>query len=355
MVTTMSRHNYRILFVLFSAFLVPEVDTFALHPSYDKRGRCGRHAKLIVTTRPPLRRMSLAAAIITPVGPFCPFRSVSLADAHEPRGAEAMRQNAANSSPTFDGLAEEISRIQQESAIGVTPQPDRLRAAADRIERAVDQWEGLLAQQRSSPDFQTKELTKLTETHLGNHGLSVRRIVSLLRWQGGSMRALADGLPPPTPPPDLDLKAMMQEAMQDNGVSSTKDGKRPSISAMQAAQRVTACPFDPDSFGADATRQEYGQLVSDHSDLIGFGARYNEFDPLGKLSYLEQIEKIEERWDSFCARYELSNESLNAEYLKQCEQYLTSYKWTVDEFRVLLKQSHDLMKGDAESERDRIR
>ena len=278
---------------------------------------------------------------LTPVGPFCPFHSTASLEM-EPR-VEQMQQ----ATPDF---AAELSRIQQEMMMGQTPDADRLRKLADDIDVAVDQWEGLLTRLRITPDFQTKEYAKLTDAHLKAHGVSPQAIASMMRWQSGCMRSLADNTPPPMPPPDLDLEALVNDARKNRG--SEKEDKTPSISAMQAAEKITASPFDPEEFESEPIKQEYKQLIMDHSNLIEFGSKYDDFDPLGKLSFLDQIEAIEERWDAFFFRFKLMN-SLNKEFIEQCEQFLASMKLTEGEYRELLKESHRLMRLDAERERDR--
>lgn len=162
------------------------------------------------------------------------------------------------------------------------------------------------------------------------------------------MKAMADNTPPPMPPPSIDLQALMQQA-QDGTQKSP-----PTIRAMKdAAESITASPFDPEVVFRDSplVEEEYKKLVLDHSKLITFGATYADFDPLGKLAYLDEIEKIEERWESFFFRFKLMGK-INEEYKKQCDIYLASMNMGESEFRELLSKSHQLMRQDAERERD---
>ncbi|KAG7355086.1 DUF1825 domain containing protein [Nitzschia inconspicua] len=122
---------------------------------------------------------------------------------------------------------------------------------------------------------------------------------------------------------------------------------------MQAAEKITASPFDPEELESEPIKQEYKKLIMDHSNLIEFGSHYDDFDPLGKLSFLDQIEAIEERWDAFFFCFKLMD-SLNKEYIEQCENFLSSMKLNEDEYRELLSESHRLMRLDAERERDRM-
>ena len=120
---------------------------------------------------------------------------------------------------------------------------------------------------------------------------------------------------------------------------------------MQAAESITANPFDPSQLESETIKDEYKKLVLDHSNAIEFGGKYDDFDPLGKLAYLDEIEKIEERWESFFFRFKLMN-AINEDYKKQCDQFLASMSMTEDDFRKLLKKGHDLMRKDAERERN---
>ncbi|GAX27793.1 hypothetical protein FisN_13Hh100 [Fistulifera solaris] len=274
---------------------------------------------------------------VTPVGPFCPFRSSSSIEL-EPK-MEAI--NAAG--PEF---AKEMTKIQLDMSIGEMPDPERLHRVADGLEQAVDQWESLVARLRLSSDFQTREYAKLTQAHLQSHGMTVDGIASMIRWQAGCMRAMANNTPPPMPPANMDLEQLMNNSNQ-------QQREKPSITAMAAAEAITATPFSKNSpaFDAPNVKQEHDALCRDHRNLIEFGAKYDSFDPLGKLYYLDEIEKIEDRWDVFFTRFKLMGQ-LDATYLQQCDRFLASMGMNEEEYRKLLKQSHALMRAEAEAERN---
>jgi len=274
---------------------------------------------------------------LTPIGSFCPFRSKA-AEAIDPKMDEIQ-----STSPDF---ATEMTRFQLDLQNGVTPEPERLRSVAAGIDQAVDQWRNIVTRLKISPDFQTKEYAKLTQAHLSNHGMSLESVGSMMRWQAGCMRAMADNTPPPMPPRDLDLSKMMDQAQQEEKAS-------PSISAMAAAEQITSKPFDPEALENDVVKEEYEALCRDHSSLIEFGGKYDSFDPLGKIRFLDEIEKIEERWDVSFARFSLMGE-LNKEYMEQCTEFLLSMSMDEEEYRHLLKRAHQIMRADAEAERSRL-
>jgi hypothetical protein len=107
-----------------------------------------------------------------------------------------------------------------------------------------------------------------------------------MKWQSGCTKAMADNTPPPMPPPDLDLMKMMEQ--------SNTDTPPPSITSMTSAEKITATPFsdDSDMFDSPTVRDEYKQLCEDHANLIEMGASYSNFDPSGKIAYIDEIERL---------------------------------------------------------------
>jgi hypothetical protein len=274
---------------------------------------------------------------VTPIGPFCPFRS-SAAVSMEPK-MEAM-------SAAGPKLHEDIARVQLDMQTGQMPDPERLIKVAEGLEAAVHQWETLHARLRLSQDFQTREFGKLTQAHLEAYGVTVTGLVAMMRWQSGCMKAMARNTPPPMPPRELDLAKMMAQD------SNRKPA--PSVAAMTAAEKINRPPFSPNSkvFDSPNVKGEYEALCRDHMALVEFGGNYETFDPLGKLRYLDEVEKIEERWDIFFARFKLLGE-LDAAYIDQCNEFLASMGMTEDDYRKLLKKCHQIMREEAEIERNR--
>lgn len=247
-------------------------------------------------------------------------------------------------------FAVEMTRLQADMQVGVTPDPDRLRSVANQLTSAVDEWETLIARLRLSSDFQTREYAKLTQAHLTAHDQTVEQVAAMMRWQADCMRAMADQQAPPMPPPEVDLAKMMEQAQ------STDPSKQPpSMAAMAAAEKITSTPFTGKeaAFSSPTVDEEYKALCRDHMQLIEFGAKYADFDPAGKLIYLDQIEAIEERWDVFFTRFKLMG-ALNPEYQKQCKSFLASMSLDETQYRELLKTAHELMRQEAERERNMV-
>jgi hypothetical protein len=179
-------------------------------------------------------------------------------------------------------------------------------------------------------------------------GTTVERIRDMMLWQGSCMRAMADNTPPPMPPPTLDLQALMQQAQHES------QNPPPTIRGLRdAAESITASPFQPETAFKDSpmVEYEYKELLLDHSKLIDFGANYAEFDGLGKLAYLDEIDKIQDRWESFFFRFKLMGK-INEEYKKQCDYFLSSMNMNEGDFHSLLTKAHMMMRQDAEGERE---
>jgi hypothetical protein len=254
------------------------------------------------------------------------------------------------STETQKDFATEMTRLQLDMTIGKMPDPTRLRTVASGIKAAVDDWENLLARLNLSNDFQTREYAKLTQAHLKKHGQSSEEIAVMMRWQAQCMLAMADNKPPPYPPADVDIMKLMNESKANEGAGA--GGQPPSLAAMTAAEKITSTPFNGDeaAFESETVREEYEALCRDHSSLIDFGASYATFDPMGKLAYLDEVEKIEERWEIFFARFSLLGQ-LNQDFVRQCDAFLMSMGLTEDDFRDLLKRTHAIMREDAQRER----
>ena len=283
---------------------------------------------------------SCSLSALTPVGPFCPFRSKAALEIDP-------KMDAMHSTTVEADFATEMSRFQLDLQMGQTPDPNRLKKVAEGIDAAVDQWENLITRLRLSQDFQTREYAKLTQAHLSDHGVTIEGIGNMMRWQSGCMRAMANNLPPPMPPPDLDLTKMMNGANANN--------PPPSVSAMSQAEQITSNPFEGNekAFESSQVKEEYEKLCRDHMNLIEFGGKYDTFDPLGKLRFLDEIEKIEERWDIFFSRFSLMG-ALNKEYIEQCNAFLSGMGMDEEKYRKLLKTAHRIMREDAEAERNKL-
>eukprot|EP00929_Paragymnodinium_shiwhaense_P108495 TRINITY_DN74810_c0_g1_i1.p1 TRINITY_DN74810_c0_g1~~TRINITY_DN74810_c0_g1_i1.p1 ORF type:complete len:374 (-),score=29.12 TRINITY_DN74810_c0_g1_i1:6-1073(-) len=300
-----------------------------VRPGYERRAisnpcRPGRRP----WQRLPPRNALSSADVVTPIGPFCPFRSEACRlDGMTGMGMGELSKDA----PEF---ATEMARMQFEFQMGQEPDKDRVRFLAGELEKSYKNWEMLLGRLQLSDDFQSREYFMLTQTHLARQGKKVTDVGGVVKHQIAMMRAFANNEPPPMPPPDVDLSAPTQGSP-----------------ASMSPPSITADPFDgKEDFGSDIVNKEYVELCRDHSQLIKLGEQYGTFDPLGKIAFLDQLERIEERWDVFYGRSALMGE-LSLEFRHQSEEFLTAMGLGAGEFRKLLEQTHQTMRQRAEEER----
>mmetsp|Transcript_15220 Transcript_15220/g.21706 ORF Transcript_15220/g.21706 Transcript_15220/m.21706 type:complete len:301 (+) Transcript_15220:101-1003(+) len=281
---------------------------------------------------------AVASMVVTPVGPFCAFRSAAVL---------ALDSKMSRLERTTPDFASDMARIQKEMEIGRMPNPEQLLSAASGLEEAVEDWEELMTRLRISPDFQTKEYAKLTQAHLERYGQTIEGIGEMMRWQGGVMRAMAKNIPPPLPPPGvIDLMKVT--------TNTNINGKPPSLTNMVNARYISSKPFQSEEkvfLENPNVKSEYESLCRDHAGLIEMGGSYAQFDPAGKLVFLDQMEALEERWDIFFARFSLMG-MIDPTFVKECDAFLSSMNLDEQSFRSLLKRAHECMREDAQRERN---
>ena len=290
----------------------------------------------VAATNPPSR------AQVTPIGPFCPFKSSACADG-SPIG-EAMTGLTQIDMPKF---AAEMARLQLTMQTGGEPDVARVRSLADDLVRAEGEWRTVLQRMRLSSDFQSREYFKLTQAFAERQGESLESMCLAMRWQADNMRAFADGMPPLSPPPGLNLEKMMMQQQQPGGAAAANP-----MAQVSAAQAVDSTPFTgrEAAFESDVVREEYEGLCRDHAATVKLGEMYGSFDPLGKLAFLDALEAIEGRWDVFFSRFALMG-ALNPTFKEQTDAFLSSMGMDASTYREVLREAHDIMRKEAEQER----
>ena len=275
---------------------------------------------------------------ITPVGPFCPFRS----EATKLDGAvDSGMGSLASKSQSFMA---DMARLQLDSQMGTEPDPAKVEAVANEVAAALEEWELLMARLRLSTDFQSREYFKLTEAHLSGQGQSLQAIGLAMRWQVDAMRAFAKGQMPPMPPAGLDLEAMSRQQEQGGGGGMA--------GALGGPPAIDTTPFDgsESAFESPVVKEEYEALCREHAALVSLGASYGSYDALGKLAFLDALDAVEGRWDIFFTRFSLVG-ALNADFKRQSDAFLQSMGLSPQSFRALLGKAHQMMRDEAEAER----
>lgn len=233
-----------------------------------------------------------------------------------------------------------MARVQLEAQMGQQPDRARVGELSQKMLAAHGEWEALLGRWKLSDDFQTREYLAMTRCHADDCGIGLEDMAKLVRWQAECMQAFAAQGVPPMPPAGIDMgKVAASSAAQPGGMGS-----------MLAAQ-VDAEPLDPNLFDSDIVRDEYEALVRDHEALIRLGEKYGGFDGLGKLAFLDQLDAVESRWDTFFARASLMR-AVRPAFTEQCDEYMRALGLRdTDGFRELLGRAHDSMRAEAERER----
>ena len=285
--------------------------------------------------------LALPANIVTPIGPFCPFRSTAA-----PELDGKMAGLTETMMPTF---AAEMARIQLTMQTGGEPDKARVRELADQLTTAHDEWMALMTRMQGATDFQLREYFRMTTAWGARQGEDLATIGLMMRWQADNMRSYADGGNPVMPPPGLDLEKLMK--MEQQGANGGGAGVPANMmSQLSAAQGINSQPFNEEALESDLVRDEFKAICQSHSQIIKLGEQYGTFDPLGKIAYLDALEAIEDRWDVFVGRFELMG-ALNSDFREQTGDFLNSMGMSVGTFREVLQEAHDSMRRDAEAER----
>eukprot|EP00747_Dinoflagellata_sp_TGD_P078178 gnl/TRDRNA2_/TRDRNA2_159943_c0_seq2.p1 gnl/TRDRNA2_/TRDRNA2_159943_c0~~gnl/TRDRNA2_/TRDRNA2_159943_c0_seq2.p1 ORF type:complete len:400 (+),score=71.61 gnl/TRDRNA2_/TRDRNA2_159943_c0_seq2:44-1243(+) len=309
----------------------PDFRTVAIHPG----NRIGLHSNHM---RSPVR-VQAQSRVVTPIGPFCPFRSASTAIG----GAldEAMVDFTAEKLPD---LAGQMGRLQLEVQSGGKPDLTKVAEMADSLERMQDRFEMMIGRMQISTDFQTREYYKAILAWTMRQGQSFDAMQTLMKWQVESLRCLSRGQAPPELPKGIDMSKLQAGAQQDNVAVRMLGSPMPQVDVLPFVQ-------DSPAFQSEVVQEEYKQLGIDHASIIKLGEQYGTFDPLGKIAFLDQVEAIEERWDIFFSRFALMD-ALNPKFEEQTSSALNAMGMDVQIFRENLAEAHALMRKDAEDERD---
>lgn len=287
------------------------------------------------------------AKVITPIGPFCPFRSSACSDS-SPLGA-AMSKLTSDRMPRF---AAEMGRLQLQMQTGGQPDVNKVRELADELVEAEAEWQSMLVRMRLAEDFQSREYFKLTAAWAEKQGESLESVGLMMKWQAENMKAFAMGMPPFPPPPGVDLEKLAKQ--QEEQMRGGGGGPGSMTAQLNAASQVDAVPFTgrEKAFESEVVKSEYESICRSHDSIIKMGEKFGTFDPLGKIAFLDALEAVEERWDVFFGRFALMGE-LNQEFVEQTTTFLEALGMSVEEYRTCLNEAHDLMRADAEAERQR--
>lgn len=236
-----------------------------------------------------------------------------------------------------------MARLQLQMQMGEQPDLARVKELSERMIAAQREWEGLIGRWKLSDDFQTREWLAMTRCSADETGVGLEEMGQLVRWQAECMQAFAMQATPPMPPAGVDMDRVAAILQEKGGTMGTMMTGSP--------VQVDAEPLDSTLFDSPIVRSEYEALIRDHEGLVRLGETYGGFDPLGKLAFLDQIDQIESRWDTFFARASLLR-AVRPAFKEQCDEYMKCLGLRdADGFRALLGRAHNSMRIEAERER----
>lgn len=268
-----------------------------------------------------------------PVGPLCPFRSSYTADTgYLAQGMDTLTDF------NMQDFATEFTRIGLQLQTGEQVDKEKILKLADDLTKAEETWRSMLTRMRMSTDFQALEYFKLSEAWAKRQGQNIDAVGTMMRWQADNMRAFATGGMPTPPPPGIDLTQMM-----------TQQGKGNGLNVMDAAGSITAFPFLENTavFKSDIVNEEWQKLAQDHAEMIKVGEEYGSFDREGKVIFIDRLEELENRWDTFYSRVGLMG-AINPDFEKQTAEYFEVMGMSNSEFRDVLAEAHLQMRRDAD-------
>ncbi|GMH88615.1 hypothetical protein TL16_g11206 [Triparma laevis f. inornata] len=203
------------------------------------------------------------------------------------------------------------------------------------MESSHNDYLDLLTHLRLSSDYQSLEYYSLTVTHLKSKGLTLEDMNSCVSWQIESMKAYSESRIPPQP----SKKVMSLIQSQQNP-------------PMLSVPSITSPPFTLNEpiLQDPVIKKTLEDLIKDHEQLINFGANYGSFDPLGKLAYITEIEKIEDRWFTFLGRLELMN-VVSPKFKEETGMFLEGMGLEVGGFYELMDTGKEWMRDRAEENR----
>jgi hypothetical protein len=102
-------------------------------------------------------------------------------------------------------------------------------------------------------------------------------------------------------------------------------------------------------FDSQVVQEEAKKLFEDYQSLMQLGGEYGKFDREGKKMFIEQMERLMERYRIFMKRFELSEDFMAQMTVQQLKTQLNQFGMTpqqmFDQMEITLKR----MKSEIES------
>lgn len=95
-------------------------------------------------------------------------------------------------------------------------------------------------------------------------------------------------------------------------------------------------------FDSQVVQEEAKKLFEDYQSLMQLGGEYGKFDREGKIMFIEQMERLMERYRIFMKRFELSEDFMAQMTIQQLKTQLNQFGMTpqqmFDQMEITLKR-----------------
>ncbi|MFM2312168.1 MAG: DUF1825 family protein [Waterburya sp.] len=95
-------------------------------------------------------------------------------------------------------------------------------------------------------------------------------------------------------------------------------------------------------FDSQVVQEEAKKLFEDYQSLMQLGGEYGKFDREGKIMFIEQMERLMERYRIFMKRFELSEDFMAQMTVQQLKTQLNQFGMTpqqmFDQMEITLKR-----------------
>jgi hypothetical protein len=99
-------------------------------------------------------------------------------------------------------------------------------------------------------------------------------------------------------------------------------------------------------FDSEVVQQEAKQLFEDYQSLTKLGGEYGKFDREGKIIFIEQMERLMERYQIFMKRFELSEDFMARMTVEQLKTQLSQFGITPQQMFDQMNQTLERMKTE---------
>jgi hypothetical protein len=99
-------------------------------------------------------------------------------------------------------------------------------------------------------------------------------------------------------------------------------------------------------FDSEVVQQEAKQLFEDYQSLTKLGGEYGKFDREGKIIFIDQMERLMERYQIFMKRFELSEDFMARMTVEQLKTQLSQFGITPQQMFEQMNQTLERMKTE---------